>query len=71
MAQGPVTANLGPGLVHGGYGSLHLDDGPGLHGVAQHRPRVPAVRPPEPSGLSMVKRDPSWVIWSMHPMGFT
>ena len=25
--------------------------------------RAPAVRPPESSGLSMMKRDPSWVIW--------
>ena len=37
MAQGPVHGGLGPGLVHGGYGSLHLDDGAGLHGVAQRR----------------------------------
>ena len=27
----------GPGLVHGGYGSLHLDDGAGFPGVAQRR----------------------------------
>ena len=37
VGLGPGDGESGPGLVHGGYGSLHLDDGAGLHGVAQHR----------------------------------
>ena len=37
VGPGPGDGGLGPGLVHGGYGSLHPDDGAGLHGVAQRR----------------------------------
>ena len=34
---GPGDGEFSPGLVHGRYGPLHLDDGAGLHGVAQRR----------------------------------
>ena len=37
VGRGPGDGELGPGLVHGGYGSLHLDDCAGLHAVAQRR----------------------------------
>ena len=74
VGPGPGDGGLGPGLVHGGYGSLRLDDGAGLHGVAQRRRPGACGQGAGVSGLSMMKRDPSWVIWviqSMRPMGFT
>ena len=37
VGPGPGDGGPGPGLVHGGYGSRHIDDHAGLHGVAQRR----------------------------------
>ena len=63
LVQGPVTVDQGQGQVHGVYGSLHLETMPVSTEWCSTATRAPAVRPPESSGLSMMKRDPSWVIW--------
>ena len=63
LAQGPVTADLAPAWSTAVAVPCTLTTAPVSTEWRSTAARVPAVRPPESSGLSMMKRDPSWVIW--------
>ena len=63
LAQAPVTADLAPAWSTAVTVPCTLTTAPVSTEWRSTAARVPAVRPPESSGLSMMKRDPIWVIW--------
>ena len=62
VGPGPCDGGPGQGQVHGGTVPCTLTTAPVSTEWRSTATRAPTVRPPESSGLSMVKRDPSWVM---------